>query len=781
MSRITTPIKWALTGVTALLVLWAMVDVAQRQWRLHGPGVERAAKTLTVLHWGNPEEAQIVADLIEAFGADHPDIEVRRLHASDYDAKLKTMLAAGTPPDLFYLRYEDVAEFADLGIVMPLDDELSEDYLSTFYPLLVDAFRFDREDGQQGRGSLYGVPKDFTTLLCYVNLDLFAQAGVGVPYDGWTWGEYERAMGAITALDEEVYGGVLLTWPLVLRQMVWSHGGAYFGDGFSDIAIGEPGGIAALDTIRRLRFERGSVYNATGISQDEMDLFRRGRIGAIGPLGRWMVPRYRKIDAFDWDVVPMPVAEGVEPKAAIATVAWAVARQTREPDAAVELLRFLCGREGQRMQAELGLAMPSDRAVGESDAFLAPGQRPAHAQTFLDLIEVAQLAPEPTQKIFGRILDDEMRETLNENDKTAEQAAADVAERWAEELASPLQTKPYRSMPWGVVLTVLGLIVAGLIGYGVVSWRRQGLGAVGAGEAIAGWMFIGPWATGFVLLIAGPMVVSLLLALTKWSAMSPLAEAKFVGIDNFVHLFRFDPAFYQSLWVTSYYTLLAVPITQAAAIGIALLMNQALPGIGLFRTAYFVPSVVTGVALVTLWITLFNTDEGLLNAALGVPLGWFGLEPPDWFGTDAAIFAVPGVTLMTLWGVGGGMIIYLAGLKNIPGSLYEAATIDGAGPVRKFFAVTAPMLSPLIFFNLIMAIIASFQVFTQAYVIRGSASSTNEHLMFYVLNLYDHAFRFHNMGYASAMAWVLFVILMTLTLLVFRGSKGLVHYEGLKA
>jgi multiple sugar transport system permease protein len=175
---------------------------------------------------------------------------------------------------------------------------------------------------------------------------------------------------------------------------------------------------------------------------------------------------------------------------------------------------------------------------------------------------------------------------------------------------------------------------------------------------------------------------------------------------------------------------------------------------------------------------LLNPDYGLINALLRPVAASFNTTPPDWLGRDAARWAIPAFVAMSLWGVGGAMILYLAGLKGIPISLYEAATIDGAGKVRKFWNVTLPMLSPLIFYNLVMGIIGSFQVFVQAMVMTDGGP--DDKTLFYVLNLYNQAFEFHNMGYASALAWVLFLILLGLTVLVFRGSRKLVYYEGLK-
>ena len=207
-------------------------------------------------------------------------------------------------------------------------------------------------------------------------------------------------------------------------------------------------------------------------------------------------------------------------------------------------------------------------------------------------------------------------------------------------------------------------------------------------------------------------------------------------------------------------------------------MNQKVKGIAIYRTIFFVPSVVSGVALATLWVMMFANQKGIINRILTPLLSPLGASAPDWFGTDAEVFAIPAYVIMALWGVGAGMVIYLAGLKGIPESLYEAAKIDGAGRVRAFFNVTLPQLSPLIFFNLIMGIIGSFQVFTQVYVMTngGPGNAT----LVYVLKLYREAFEYHKMGYASAMAWVLFLVLLILTGIVVKTSKSWVHYEGLK-
>ena len=778
---ITTACRWLLALAALLVVVWAFFDVGVRvvqQWRVGDRDV-----TLTILHWGNNEEIAIVETLVREYERLNPRVRVSRLHASDYEPKLKTMFAAGDAPDLFYLPYDGVPEFAELDLLLELDPFVAADdepdWLDGFYDVLLDSFRYDGE--QTGAGPLLGVPKDFTTTLMYVNLDLFEAANVPVPYAGWTWDEYRDAMSRIAALEDpggrRIHGGSLNTWPAVFRHIVWSFGGDFFGESFDDVRLAEPEALAAINLIRETRFVDRSVYNPAGIAEEGDDVFFTGRIGAIGPLGRWMVPRFRNITRFDWDVVPMPSNTG-EPVSAIFTVAWAISRDTDHPDEAYDLLKFLTGREGQVMSAELGLAIPSLRDVAESDAFLAPGDKPHNAGLFLELIDHARLAQVPPQRQWDRILDQYLNEVVVLGRMTAEEATQRIDQRWRAELASPLVTGEYEPMPWGRIAGASALIAVTVVV--VFTWvqRRRRLGSVDRTEERTGWAFIAPWILGFLALTAIPMIVSLALSFARWTAMTPLGQAELVGLDNYRHLFAQDPAFLQSLRVTTYYALLAVPLGQAAALAVALLMNHAVRGIAIFRTIYFVPSVVTGVALATLWLWMFEAERGLLNVMLAPVLNLVNLRPPEWFAADAQWAAIPAFVIMSLWGVGGGMVIYLAGLKGVPQSLYEAARIDGAGPWRQFWNVTLPMISPLVFFNVVMGLIGAFQVFTEAYVMTGGGPGNAT--LFYVLNLYRHAFEFHQMGYASAMAWILFLIILALTLLVFRGSRRLVHYEGLK-
>lgn len=289
-------------------------------------------------------------------------------------------------------------------------------------------------------------------------------------------------------------------------------------------------------------------------------------------------------------------------------------------------------------------------------------------------------------------------------------------------------------------------------------------------EAIWAYTLIGPWIVGFIVFTLGPMVASLFFSLTDYSVVNPF---KFLGLENYAEMLFRDYRFWHSLQVTLTYAFFAIPIGLILGLLLALLLNTKVPLIAFWRTVFYTPSVVSGVAVAVLWTYLFNPQYGVINWLLtlvgfqkeNLP-GW--LASPDW--------ALPALVIMSLWGVGGGMIIYLAGLQGIPTALYEAAEIDGANRIQSFFNITLPLITPVLFYNLVTGIIGTFQIFTQAYVMTSGGPA--EATLFYNLYLYNNAFRYHRLGYASALAWVLFLVVLVLTMVVFRSSAMWVYYEG---
>jgi multiple sugar transport system permease protein len=287
-------------------------------------------------------------------------------------------------------------------------------------------------------------------------------------------------------------------------------------------------------------------------------------------------------------------------------------------------------------------------------------------------------------------------------------------------------------------------------------------------EERAGFLFAAPWLIGTVLFLVGPIVASLLLSFTDWNLISP---ARWVGLENYRDMVG-DRDFRQSINVTLYFAVLAIPLYQVAGIALALLLNQRLPGMHLFRTILFLPAVLSGVAVAVLWAQLLNPDVGIINQLLrGIGID----DPPRWL--NSPTWAVPAVVLMGLWGIGSGAIIYLAGLQNIPPALYQAAKIDGAGTWQTFRHITLPLLTPTLLFTLLIGVIGAFQVFDTAYILGDSRGGTRGSLLFYVLNLWNEGFRNGRFGYASALAWVLVIVAAVVIVLIFKTSSRWVYYE----
>lgn len=286
-------------------------------------------------------------------------------------------------------------------------------------------------------------------------------------------------------------------------------------------------------------------------------------------------------------------------------------------------------------------------------------------------------------------------------------------------------------------------------------------------EEIAGWLMASPWILGILIWILGPFAAAAYLSFTDYDILS---RSNFVGLDNFRTMLTDDPLFWKSMWVTTVYSFVSVPLQIILGLFLALLLNTKIRGLAWFRTAYYLPTVLSGVAVSFLWIWVFSADWGVLNYVLS----WFGIRGPNWLTSER--WALPALILMSLWGVGGGMVIYLAGLQGVPSELYEAAEVDGANPWRKFWHITLPLISPVILFQLIMGIIGALQTFTQGYVM--TQGGPNSATLFYVLYLWRNAFERLQMGYASALAWAIFAYILILTLLVLRSSGTWVYYTG---
>jgi ABC-type sugar transport system permease subunit len=302
---------------------------------------------------------------------------------------------------------------------------------------------------------------------------------------------------------------------------------------------------------------------------------------------------------------------------------------------------------------------------------------------------------------------------------------------------------------------------------GFFGWFRQPR----VREAMWGYVFIGPWLLGLLLFTAGPMIASLLMSFTNFDLVHP-ESTKFIGIDNYTRMLD-DPMVARSLGATFRFALISIPVTMIASLGFALLLNSPrLAWRGPMRALVYMPIMIPLVASTLVWIGFLNTDTGWMNAILKA----FGLPGPDWINSEVWIY--PALSIIGLWGIGNFMLINIAGLQSVPTELYEAARMDGAGFWTSFRRITIPLMSPVLLYNLVICMIGTFQYFTQIYVLSNGRGDPNNATLFVNLLLYNEAFAFGHMGYGAAIAWLLFVIVLGLTLLLFAFARNRVYYAG---
>lgn len=784
LSGIGRALRLAIGVIAATLILFSFFWVGSRPFRKQQ--LRRNQVQLTVLHWGDKNEDKIVADLVEDFERrpENQDIRILRINpgqAGIVNTKLQTMFAAGDPPDVFYLGFEKVADLASKNLLADIEEFIARDEaagiptidLEDFFSAVPRCFRYDAKTGRVGRGTLVGVPKDFTTVGFYYNKDLFRRAGLPEPPpNGWTWDEFITAARTIGRLPD-CYGADFATWEAMVRLFLWNHGLDFASPDWEEFKFGDAELQGVMEKLRSwFHDEARTLVSAKTQLETGQEPFLAGNVGMAGPFGCWKVPTYRLIEDFDWDFAPLPHAVGHEPRNGVFTVGWAIAKDSKKQKEAWRFVKHLSSPHSQTLMCQAGLAIPVLKSVAHGPAFSDPTRKPANDRVFLDAAEHADPIDWPAEPKYLHQLRVRLEDIFKQGKPVGENLNR-VAKEWTENRKKETRAvMPWSKVIWSIALPLICVIVVTLW----IWWRSRPKG-LKFQEEIAGSLMISPWVIGFMALTAFPIVLSLLLAFTKWSGLTTLGFAEWIGFDNYRAIWSADETFRRSLKVTAWYALLAVPTGQLVALVAAMLLSRESKMIGVYRAIWYLPSVLAGVGMAVMWKWVFHHEHGLIKTLLD-PILPFGLSSPAWFERDADTWGVPAFVILNLWSIGGTMMIYLAGLKGIPKDLYEAAEIDGATGWKRFSNVTLPMLSPVIFFNVIIAVITSFQVFTQAYVM--TAGGPGDATRFYVVNLYNHAFDFHDMGYASAMAWMLLLIILALTLFLMWSSKRFVYYEALK-
>ena len=653
--------------------------------------------------------------------------------------------------------------------------------------------------GPDGAQRVYGIPNTADIRALYYNEDLLERAGLvdagGQPRPPRNWGELRDYALKLTARDDRGNITRLGFAPLYgqgfLYHYGWLNGGDFMTADARTCTLDDPRVVDALRYVV-------SVYDALG-GVERVDSFRSTfQSGELDPFLNGKVAMKIDSDFFQsiigehapdlrFRVAVAPAPDGKKPLGWAAGFAWVIPRGAKHPEMAFELIRFLttdrvwqmratvesrvAASRGRHFIPELAPLPRVNRQIYERfmrDNPDLPERFKQNFTLFTELLTEARFRPVTPA---GQLLWDQQirasEKALRHRGTPAQTLAegrAIVQEQLDSIWSGPRQGRPVN---WAyVAATVTGAALLLLAAARLVALRRPS--NLARGEAAWGYAFAAPWLLGFTVLTLGPMIMSLVYSFSRYDVIH---HAEFIGAENYRKLVS-DPLFWKSLGNTAF-MLLGVPLGMMVGLGIAVLLNQSVRGMRAYRTVFYLPAVVPVVASSLLWIWVLNPELGLVNSLLRI----FGVDdPPRWLASPSLLFgSKTAILLMGLWGAGASMIVWLAGLKGIPQHLYESAAIDGAGPARRFWNITLPMLSPYIFFNLVTGVIATMQIFSQAYIM--TQGGPDDSTLFYAYYLFNSAFRYFRMGYASAMAWILLVIVLVLTAIQFGLGRKWVHYD----
>lgn len=712
---------------------------------------------------------EVIEDAERRFEAANPDIDVRLLSMPwNSQQKLLTAVVGGVPPDVAMIDRPRLAQWASKGALTPLDEFIERDHFDGS-PFFETAWSETVWEGQR-----FAIPINTDARVLYYNKRLFREVGLNPDWPPQTWDELieysdrltvRTPAGKLERIGFAPLFGNTGFGTAILYTYAWQLGGETMSANGREVTVADEPWIRALEYTREWRDRYGYrelASFASGLGGYSNDPFISGRIAMIEH-GSWYLSMLRRFGGdIEFGVAAIPTPDGGEPAFLSAGWSMAIPRGATNQEGAWRFIRFFSDRESQQVLAERLEAIPANREATRIPLFLED----PHWQLILAQMPHARHHPISPYgiRVYTAVLAAVEKTIVQDADPRAalEEARATVQRDIEMDIAES-ETPP---LNWKRVNAgIIAVIAVGAIAYAVAFGRRLGGLGLQRSEAVSGLLMASPWLVGLLLFSIGPILASAVYSFTRYTILTP---ASFMGLGNYERLLTQDPLFWTSIYNTMYYAVLGVPISVAFSLVLALLLNQKIRGRNVFRTIFFVPSIVSGVAVSILWLWLLNPDTGLINTTLGL----FGIRGPLWL--QSTEWAKPAIILMGLWGVGGSMIIFLAGLQGIPRHLYEAALLDGANAWSQFVSITVPFLTPTIFFNLLVGFIAAFQIFTPAFVMTGGgpADSTT----FYALYLFRHGFEYFNMGYASALSWILFLVVLAVTLVQLVVGRYWVYY-----
>jgi len=786
-----------------------------------------AEDPVTLYYWGE-EKDSLAPEVLQGFEALHdgsdgkPVIKVIMGQSACYNKtddpqRITTAVAGGNPPDVVFFDRFAVGEWAARGAFTSLQPFLDRDLRDRpDDPMTLRREQFYEPCWAEAtyNSQLYAIPIDTDNRCLYYNLDILDKYAdklipigcvdekdltkVGPPR---TWDQLKQAAKIMSEYDSEgriVRLGFIPHFKLGNSWLYiygWLNGAKFMSDDGKTCLLNEPAVVEALAYMTELYDTLGggkavSAFESTLVPGD-LDAFLTGKLAMKIDTDLFVANIMNMRPNLRFGVALAPAPEGKQRLGWCGGWCAIIPRGTKHPDEAWELVKYLASFRAYQIKADV---MRQAASISGLD-FMAW----IHARK--DITEWGlkkYLYDDPTIdekfKVAKRVFVDAMPfskyrpvtpvgqslwfaqvRAMNEgifkqHDPDPLKNAQIACDRNTAVVQADLdrifKAKPHPVIRWEPIIGAYAALMAAAMAFGYWYFNRN-VKARGyfRKEFRAGYLFALPWFAGFIVFGGGPIFFSLIMSFCDYDVLSP---PKFVGLANYAEMFTRDELFYKSLWNTVYMTL-GIPLGMIVGLGIALLLNQEVKGMAVYRTFFYLPSVMPAVAASILWIWIFNPNQGVLNSLLA----YVGIHGPAWLQDQA--WSKPALIIMGVWSAGSSMIIWLAGLKGIPRHLYEAAEIDGAGRLRRFISITLPMLSPYILFNLVMGLIGTFQIFTQALIMTqgGPVDST----LFYVYNLFNYAFRYLRMGYASAMAWVLFAIVLVLTMIQMRLSKRWVYYE----
>ncbi len=716
--------------------------------------------------------------IVDAFNRSQDRIFVDYVSVSSIGQKTLIATAGGNPPDLAGVAANDVIDFADREALTPLDA------FARGTPVRADRYLPIYWDMGVYRGVLYGVPSVPVVTGLHWNKRLFREAGLDPERPPRTIAELDAFAERLTVVENGAVQkvGFLPSEPSYFPFFWGYFFGAELWDGDARILLDSPENRRAFRWVQSYAKRHGvatlqRLSSSFGNLASSEDPFMAGKL-AMTFQGIWLANYIERFSpGLEWGAAPFPSERAGDPPVAyLDSDMLVIPRGARHPREAFEFIAFL---SQQAMTERLALGQRKNSPLRTvSDSFFREHRHP-YIRMFQELAQSPGARAQPKLSVWKEYRDETraMFQRIWLMQTTPEVALAEAQERlqnsWDRErrrLAAP-PSQALKLAPVGLV----SLLVLGVAGFAAVERRRARRLAGGRRPARAnaslgrGLAFFSPWALGLLVFTAYPVMASLVYSFCEYSV---LTTPRFIGLGNYAELLA-DGVFWRALTNTLVYVAFSLPLGLILAFFVAVMLDAAARGASIYRTLVFLPALTPVVASAMAWLWIFNAEYGVLNHILGT-LSFGLIEPVPWLVDPRT--ALPSIILMSVWSVGHAVVVLLAAMQDVPRALYEAADIDGASLWHKLRHITLPLVSPVVYFNAIIGVIGALQVFTQPFVMTngGPARAT----LTYTMRLYDSAFKFLRMGEASAMAWILFLIILGLTLVLVRIGRSRVHYTG---